>query len=388
MNLSPKNILKQIMNQSKAIKVCHITSAHASTDIRIFHKECVTLAKAGFQVSLVAANTKEEFIDGVQILSANVNQSGRISRMLKTTKAVYKKALSLDADVYHFHDPELLRFALRLKRKGKTVIYDAHEDVPRQILGKHWIPNLFRKMISSSFELYENSIAKKLSFIVVSTPTIEQRFTKINHRCAAICNYPILKENVDIPSWESRKNEICYVGGITVIRGVREIVESISNLPDVKLHLAGLYSPESLKIELMQLEGWSKVTDYGYVGRTEIIEILNQSKVGMVTLYPQLNYLDSLPIKMFEYMLAGLPVIASNFPLWKEIIDSSNCGLTINPKNPSEIANAIQYLLENDEIAEQMGKNGRKAILEKYNWEAEGVKLIEIYNKLSLPMEF
>ena len=376
------------MNQRKSIKVCHMTSAHASTDIRIFHKECVTLANAGFEVSLVVSNTKEEVLDGVQIISATVNQSGRISRMLKTAKAVYKKALSLDADIYHFHDPELLRFALRLKRKGKTVIYDAHEDVPRQILGKHWIPNLFRKMISSSFELYENSIAKKLSFIVVSTPTIEQRFTKINPQSAAICNYPILQENVEIPYWESRKNEICYVGGITVIRGVKEIVESISKVHNVKLHLAGLYSPESLKLELMQLDGWNKVNDYGYVGRSKIVEILNQSKVGMVTLYPQVNYLDSLPIKMFEYMLAGLPVIASNFPLWKEIIDSSNCGLTIDPKNPSEIANAIQYLLENDEIAEQMGKNGRKAILEKYNWEAEGLKLIEIYNKLSLPVEF
>jgi len=376
------------MNQRKSIKVCHMTSAHASTDIRIFHKECVTLANAGFEVSLVVSNTKEEVLDGVQIISATVNQSGRISRMLKTAKAVYKKALSLDADIYHFHDPELLRFALRLKRKGKTVIYDAHEDVPRQILGKHWIPNLFRKMISSSFELYENSIAKKLSFIVVSTPTIEQRFTKINPQSAAICNYPILQENVEIPYWESRKNEICYVGGITVIRGVKEIVESISKVHNVKLHLAGLYSPESLKLELMQLDGWNKVNDYGYVGRSKIVEILNQSKVGMVTLYPQVNYLDSLPIKMFEYMLAGLPVIASNFPLWKEIIDSSNCGLTIDPKNPSEIANAIQYLLENDEIAQQMGKNGRKAILEKYNWEAEGLKLIEIYNKLSLPVEF
>lgn len=371
-----------MINQSKAIKVCHMTSAHPADDVRIFHKECVTLAKAGFQVYLVAANAQEEVVNGVQIVSANVAPSGRFSRMLNTTKAVYEKAIALDADIYHFHDPELLRFALRLKRKGKKVIYDAHEDVPRQIMGKFWIPRFFRTLISSIFELYENSISKKLSYVVVSTPTIENRFSKINVHTKAICNYPILIENLEIPSWSQRKNEVCYVGGITVIRGVKELVESISSVENVTLNLAGSYSPESFQSDLMKLEGWSKVNDLGYVGRDKIVEVLNQSKIGMVTLYPQDNYLDSLPIKMFEYMLAGIPVIASNFPLWKGIIESENCGLTVDPHSTKEISNAIQYLIENDQIAEQMGKRGREAVLEKYNWEAEGKKLVSIYEKL------
>lgn len=359
-----------------------MTSAHPADDVRIFHKECVTLAKAGFQVYLVAANAQEEVVNGVQIVSANVAPSGRFSRMLNTTKAVYEKAIALDADIYHFHDPELLRFALRLKRKGKKVIYDAHEDVPRQIMGKFWIPRFFRTLISSIFELYENSISKKLSYVVVSTPTIENRFSKINVHTKAICNYPILIENLEIPSWSQRKNEVCYVGGITVIRGVKELVESISSVENVTLNLAGSYSPESFQSDLMKLEGWSKVNDLGYVGRDKIVEVLNQSKIGMVTLYPQDNYLDSLPIKMFEYMLAGIPVIASNFPLWKGIIESENCGLTVDPHSTKEISNAIQYLIENDQIAEQMGKRGREAVLEKYNWEAEGKKLVSIYEKL------
>lgn len=363
-------------------KICHFTSAHRPDDVRIFHKECTTLAAAGFEVYLVATNCEEEIKNGVHIINASVPVSGRFTRMWKTSKLVYKKALSLDADVYHFHDPELLRFALRLKRKGKKVIYDAHEDVPRQILGKHWIPKGIRKIISTVFELYENFIVKKLSYVIVSTPTIKQRFIKINSKTEAICNYPILKENTDLPLWETRKSEICYVGGITAIRGVKELVESISLVQNASLNIAGLYSPESLKSDLMLLEGWSKVNDYGYIGRNEIVGILNKSKVGMVTLYPQLNYLDSLPIKMFEYMLAGLPVIASNFPLWKEIIEDCNCGLTVDPKNPSEIATAIDFILSNNYKAEQMGKNGRKAVLEKYNWDAEAKKLIGVYQVL------
>lgn len=369
--------------QPNAIKVCHMTSAHPADDVRIFHKECVTLANAGFQVFLVAANAQEETVKGVQIVSANVPPAGRFSRMLKTSKAVYKKALTLDADIYHFHDPELLPYALRLKRRGKKVIYDAHEDVPRQILGKHWIPRFFRTIISASVEVFENFVSRKLSFIVVSTPTIQDRFSKINTNTKAICNYPILIENTAIPKWTDRKDAICYVGGITVIRGIQELVESLSFVENVTLNLAGSYSPVSLQSELMKLNGWSKVTDYGYVGRSKIVELLNQSKVGMVTLYPQDNYLDSLPIKMFEYMLAGIPVVASNFPLWKRIIETENCGITVDPHNSKEIADAVTYLLENDRLAQEMGERGRQAVLEKYNWEAEGKKLIAIYAELS-----
>lgn len=368
----------------KKIKVCHLTSAHKANDIRIFHKEACSLASSGlFEVYLIAVNAEEKQINNVNVVSAKTKSTSRLLRILNHSKAVYKKALEIDAEIYHFHDPELLPYGLKLQRKGKIVIYDSHEDVPRQILGKHWIPSILRKTIATIYEKYEDYVSSKLSFIVVSTPTIKNRFSKVNIQCEAICNYPILKENIEIPSWTNRGNSICYIGGITKIRGIVQLVNSLKLMPNVRLNLAGAFSPTSLKNELQEIESWSNVDDLGYVNRDEIIEILNKSKVGMVTLLPQENYIDSLPIKMFEYMYAGIPVVASNFPLWESIVNENQCGVCVDPYNEEEIAIKTLELLKDDDKAEKMGKNGREAVIKYFNWENEEKKLIEIYLKLS-----
>lgn len=367
---------------NRKIKICHMTSAHPDGDIRIFHKECVSLAEAGHEVHLVIPNSISRVEKEVHIHSFKLITKKRIQRFLNTTKRTYQIALDIDADVYHFHDPELLPYGLKLIRKGKKVIYDAHEDVPRQILGKHWIPSFFRSLISKSFEKYENYVAKRLSYIVVSTPSIRKRFEQINSNCMDICNYPILEENSNPSKWENKFNEICYIGGITEVRGVCELVESLEFVPNVRLNLAGNYSPESFRDELIKKPSWKEVNELGFVGRNEIVEILNRSKIGMVTLYPLENYLDSLPIKMYEYMLAGIPVIASNFPYWQEIISENNCGICVDPKNPKEISNAINLILSDESNAKKMGESGRKSVLEKYNWSIEKKKLNNIYLSL------
>src|SRR5690554_136252 len=276
------------------IKVCHITSAHSDGDIRIYHKECVSLAKKGYGVYHVVPNSTSRTTDeGVHIVSFDSPKTSRLKRMLQTAKMVYRKALEIDADIYHLHDPELLPYGLKLKRKGKIVIYDAHEDVPRQILGKAWIAKPIRKFISWAYEKYENYVAKRLSFVVVSTPTIRQRYEKVTPHTLDICNYPILAENTEEPNWAIKKNEICYLGGLTKMRGIKEIIEAIAFIPDYRLNLAGAYSPLAFKDELTGLEGWQQVNELGYLDRKGVVEILNQSKIGLVTLYPQINYLDS-----------------------------------------------------------------------------------------------
>lgn len=369
------------MEKNKEIKICHLTSAHPPYDIRIFHKECVSLAEFGYNVFLICAGAKNETKNGVNILGVKKNNS-RFARMLITVWRVYKKALEVDAQVYHFHDPELMFIALFLKIKGKKVIYGVHEDLPRQILGKYWINKYLRKAISYLIENIENNVSRRLDYIIVATPFIRKRFLKINNKCVDICNYPITKdEGFCLINWKDKKDELCYVGLITKNRGIIEIIEAIEDTP-YRLNLAGKYSPESLRDELVKMRGWTNVNEFKYVGREKIIEILSNSKVGIVTLHPQINYLDSLPIKMYEYMLAGIPVIASDFPLWKEIVLGNNCGMCIDPTNPEAIAGAIQYIIDNTERAKEMGNNGLKSVTEQYNWENERLKLFEIYNSL------
>ncbi|MFZ9848364.1 MAG: glycosyltransferase family 4 protein [Flavobacteriales bacterium] len=362
------------------MKVCHFTSAHKSGDVRIFLKECVSLAAAGHSVTLVAANCATEVLQGVNVVGVEVPVSGRFTRMSKAAKIVFKKVLTIDADVYHFHDPEMLRFALKLKKKGKKVVYDVHEDVPRQILGKYWINKYLRKAISVSFEAFENYVAKRVDFVVAATPFIRDRFLKINKNCIDVCNYPILDDHVFDVDWKNKGNEICYVGGITKVRGIVELLNSLEGT-SVQLNLAGDFSPLELKSELESLAGWKNVNNIGFVGRTEIYGIFSSSKIGVVTLHPIVNYLDSLPIKMFEYMMAGIPVIASDFPLWKQIIEEYNCGICVDPQNPNEIRKAILSLLSNDELAEKMGQNGKKVVFEKFNWKVEENKLLNLYKR-------
>ncbi|MCP9760668.1 glycosyltransferase [Aquitalea sp. S1-19] len=364
------------------MKIVHLTSAHPRHDIRIFVKECVTLANAGFDVSLIVADgLGEEIRQGVRIHDVGAKSGGRMRRMTATVKRVFDAALALQPDVVHFHDPELVPAALRLKQAGIKVIYDVHEDMPRQILGKHWIPGALRPLVAGSVERVEDWAVQRFDAIVTSTPHICDRFLSRNSRSVAICNFPILAELVRDTPWEARRNEVCYLGSISRIRGIAPIIAA---LPDtgVRLNLAGLWSEAGLYEEMQREAGWARVNDLGVLDRSGVGEVLARSKIGLVTLFPTPNYVDALPIKLFEYMAAGMPVIASDFPVWRAIVDDAGCGLLVDPQDPQAIAAAIRELMADEARAQTMGEAGRAAVLAKYSWAAEGEKLVALYRTL------
>jgi hypothetical protein len=178
----------------KKIKVCHITSVHPDGDVRIFHKECISLAEEGFEVSLVVPNTTSRMENGISICSFSYKPSSRISRFTKSVNLAFKKAIEQDADIYHLHDPELLRIALKLKKRGKKVIFDAHEDLPQQILSKKYIKKFLRKPLSNFIGKYERKITSKLDAVITATPFIRDKFLKYNSNSIDINNFPLSKE--------------------------------------------------------------------------------------------------------------------------------------------------------------------------------------------------
>ena len=363
-------------------KVAHLTSVHKDLDVRIFWKECVSLANEGYEVYQIIPNTKTRIFHNVQILSFQHQPKRRIGRIIGTVNRVLKKALEIDADIYHLHDPELLRIALKLKRKGKIVIYDSHEDLPRQVLAKDWIPKGIRNIISKRVEKFENKRIKKIDGVIAATPFIKDRFIQVNTNTIDINNFPILDELIINQDYTDKKeNNICYVGGITTVRGITELIEALEHV-DAKLLLAGNFDSKSLRSELMQKRSWSKVEELGFLSREEVKNTYLKSKVGIVTLHPIINYLDAYPVKMFEYMAAGLPVIASNFPLWKEIVEVNKTGICVDPLDPKTISDAINRILKNPKEAAEMGRNGKALVLTKYNWEIERQKLITFYAQL------
>lgn len=370
------------------IHVCHLTSVHPADDIRIFIKECRTLAKAGYNVSLIAPGTKCENKEGVRIVGISPSKGGRFFRMTVTVGRVFQAALKENAHVYHFHDPELIPVGLLLRILSKKVIYDVHEDYPLNIQSRYWLPLWMRKPVSWLFELFENFSARYFSCIVSATPAIAKKFRSINENTVIIQNFPRLDELSTIKNevtWEERLDTVIYIGGIDISLGIKEIVEAIELVQrklNTQLILAGKFSPESLIKEIQNLPGWKNVEYRGFLSHKEVIKLLKKVKAGLAVLRPEPRYLVSYATKLFEYMSLEIPVIASDFPLWRKIVEGAGCGLLVDPLDPQAIAVAIVHILKHPEEAEKMGKRGRKAVEDMYNWSNEEKKLLWLYKNL------
>ncbi|GAB6183586.1 glycosyltransferase family 4 protein [Thermodesulfovibrio hydrogeniphilus] len=367
-------------------KVCILTTVHSPFDTRIFHKEAKTLAQAGYDVTLIAQHEKDVVVDGVKII-ALPKLRNRLARIFGLTWRAFCLALRQRADIYHFHDPELIPVGLLLRLLGKRVIYDVHENVPKQILHKEWIPSPLRWLVAKVAQFVEAVAGKILNAVVAATPQIAKHFPAA--KTVVVQNFPILDELLppNPMPYTSRPLKVAYVGGITAIRGVREMVQAMALLPNslsAKLVLVGTFSPLTLEEVVRRLPGWERVEFLGWQDRSGVAKVLGDVRVGLVVFGPVPNNVEGWPAKLFEYMSTGLPVIASNFPLWKEIVEGNQCGITVDPLDPKAIAQAIEYLLTNPEEAQKMGENGRRAVKEKYNWDLEAAKLLSLYKELLL----
>ncbi len=366
------------------MKVAHLTSAHPRFDIRIFSKMCESLARAGFSVSQIVADGEgnETTASGVHIVDVG-RSKGRLGRMAGATRRIKDAAFTLDADLYHLHDPELMPVGLTLKRHGKRVIFDFHEDVPKQLLGKPYLNPLLLRRLSATFARFEAWAVPKFDAIVGATPAITDKFCGRAQRAVNINNFPHLGELENSLPWDGKADEIAYVGGIARIRGIEPLVQALEKTrPDVRLNLVGSFASDGSEQMVKGHAGWSRVNPLGFIDRVGVRAILARSVAGMVTFLPLPNHIDAQPNKMFEYMSAGIPVIASDFPLWREIIVGHDCGLCVDPEDPRAIAAAINFLVSDRARAEQMGRNGRAAVQTIFNWSREEEKLLQLYGDI------
>lgn len=367
------------------IKICHLTSVHPRFDTRIFRKECKSLQSAGFDVSLIVADGKgDEVFEQISVFDVGV-EIGRINRIFKIPTKVRKRAVELNCEVYHFHDPELIFVGLKLKRLGKKVIFDMHENVPVDIEEKSYLPRFFRKTLSFFYRKLEIYAVKKFDAIVSTRESINERLQSYNSNIVLITNFPIVDKVIE--KEKSNNPTVSFAGAVVPNWQHKEIINSIENISDISYELAGPADEVYLK-ELKSLKAWNKVNYFGKVPFDQVKSIYKKETIG-VAVYIYCKNMDDKKgnlanTKLFEYMNWEIPIICTDFSLWKEIIvDEYQCGICVNPYDVNAISNAIKYLIQNPDIAIQMGKNGRKAVLSTYNWSTQAEKLVNLYFKIT-----
>ena len=360
------------------MKIYHISTVHQRYDGRI-KKECVSLIQAGYDISLVVADGKgDELFTGIKIIDAGFPGKGRVRRFVKGPKLVRKIIQRDKPDLLHFHDPELLFLAEKMAKKH-IVIYDAHEDLPKQIMSKSYIHPLFRKVIAVIAGYIEKRAARKINGVVSVVDEIVERYKKYQPNTVLVANYPVINTD-SIVDFEKKNGKIVYAGAVSEIRGVFEMAK-VSKLVQTPVHIYGPIRNEGIINECNSLSN-SHARFYGLINQETLFDKLKESSIGIIILHPVPNYINSSPNKLFEYMVNGMAVVASDFPVWREIIDTYKCGICVNPLNIEEVANAISHLKNNPEITTQMGKNGREAVLQHFNWSEESKKLLKLYHNL------
>lgn len=360
-------------------KVCHMTSVHPPEDVRIFLKECVSLAKAGYDVYLVEQGDSYEK-NGVHIIGVGTPPDGRIARMTSFAKKVYQAALRVDADIYHFHDPELLPYGVKLQKLGKKVIFDSHEHTAEAILEKTWLPAPVRKSVYRWYRHYQAVNCKKLESIITVSPHIVAYFKQFNPNTVLVANYPMWDEKHPVSDFSEKR--LVFAGGVTEQWMHENILHALAQIPECRYTLCGL-SDDAYVNRLKALPGWAQTDFLGKIPHKEVAIQMSRCTAGLALLRPGRNtdWQNGTMgnTKIFEEMAAGLPVICTDFVLWKEFVNRYHCGICVNPENVDEIAEAIRYLLEHPEEARQMGRNGRRAIKEEFNWDVEEQRLLALY---------
>lgn len=357
-----------------------LSSAHPWDDERVFYKIATSLAKR-YDVVLCAVSDKDMFFEeSIKVYGLKkVSRAHRFKNYPKIINIVKKE----NPEVIHFHDPDLLILGIYFKLiMRKKVIYDVHEDYPLAFKNRHYMPKLLRHIFSGVFNFFEKCVSKMFDAIVVVTEDI---YNKFRHRNKVIIkNYPVLQ------MWERRNGykldgsiNIIYIGSVSYERGISHLLEAVKDLLhlDIKLDIVGPFESQSYYERIKNYE-CDKIKIWGRVPKNQIPKILEKSHIGIVTLLPLERFKTSLPLKLFEYMAAGIPIIASNFDLWREIIEKADCGVMVNPEDTKEIKEAILYFYNNREKIVQKGLNGFEAVGSEYNWGHEEIKLFELYERI------
>lgn len=361
------------------MKICHVTSAHKTNDVRIFLKECTSLAKNPEDEVFLVGQGDDRIENDVTVIGAGILPTGRLKRMLLFSRRVVNRAKEVNAEVYHLHDPELIRHALKLKKKGAYVIFDSHENILDSIDEKLYMPRALRFLVKKYYSYLQRKVYPKIDAIIVVSPQMIEPHLKFNKNVVMISNFPIVAEEIE---YRETKGNIVFAGGVSNQWSHKELLKAIRGIEEVHYYVYGIADKDYLK-DLLEIDE-SHFTYGGVVSFKEVQSRLEEAEMSVALLKPGKNtFFDQGTLgntKLFEAMMNKKPIIATDFVLWKRIIEDNKCGLCVDPNDSEEIRKAIIKVHSmSEEDRKQMGENGRKTVIEQYNWTIEEGKLINLY---------
>lgn len=380
--------MPEMGNSKQEKSVCHISTVHSVADDRIFYKECVSLARNGYAVSLVVPHDKDEDREGVNVF-ALPDFKNRPRRFVEGSFRALRKGLKTKAGLIHFHDPELILIGLIFKLFGRKVIYDIHELVYHHLDQKQWGNKAVRSILKRIYRFFEFLAVRffdKIILVVDDDHFRDYFFTtykKFTPKFLFIRNYPMIRFTDDLApaGYIKKKDVIIYAGGLSRERGIREVIRATGFLSSAPTFiLFGKWSDDGYKNECIQEPGWKNVEYMGYQRLEEIYPFIKVADLGIALLYPLKNYLTSLPVKAFEYMTCSVPILMSDFPFW--IRKFGDCAYFTDPYSSEKIAEVLQKILQDKEMMKAKGKAGRALVEQNYSWETEEKILAACYDEL------
>jgi glycosyltransferase involved in cell wall biosynthesis len=373
------------------MRVCHVISGYFRNDARVFLRQCLSLKRAGYEVSIVTNDGEpDEILEGIAIVSCRLRWP-RWKVLAAAKHQFMDEVVRADADVYQLHSPELLPLVKPLKRLRKAVVYDAHEDLPRHMLEKEWVPSLFRRPLGFAAEQYFSRVLKQVDEVVTPHSHVVDHLQRTVGRGTLVANFPLVQDppSVTEAAFAARPATICYTGTVYAYSNQEATLDALSGLPGVRYRVAGQIG-EAHWQALKQFPAAGQMEFLGRVGQAELRALYTSCVAGLAIYDYKLNLGYKLGSygtnKVFEYMEAGLPLICTDYTLWQDIVDRYECGVCVSPGSVEEIRAAIAYVVSDRARAFRMGQNGRRAVLEEFNWTSEERKYLAVFQRIGRAM--